>query len=159
VAAEAPVERAREVLIEILAKMGLDASVDASENEERITLEVKGPDAGLVIGKKGQTLDAIQYLCAKVTYRGQEGQPDATKPIQVDTEGYRARRAEALVAMAMRLCEKVVKTARPVEVDPMSAADRRVIHMALSTVPGVATRSEGEGNDRRLIIFPAPDKA
>jgi spoIIIJ-associated protein len=159
VALEAAMEKARGVLVEILGKMGLDASVDASENDERITLDIKGPDAGLVIGKKGQTLDAIQYLCAKVTYRGQEGQPDSTKPIQVDTEGYRARRAEALVEMANRLAEKVTRTQRPVEVDPMSAGDRRIIHMALATVAGVATRSEGEGQDRRLVIFPAPDKA
>jgi spoIIIJ-associated protein len=138
--------------------MGLEASVDASESDERITLDVKGPDAGLIIGKKGQTLDSLQYLVAKVTYRGQEG-VDGTKPIQVDTESYRARRAESLVAMAQRLSEKVIRTRRPVEVDPMSAADRRVIHMALATVPGVETRSEGEGMDRRLIIFPAPDKA
>jgi spoIIIJ-associated protein len=137
--------------------MGLEATVEASENDERITLDVKGPDGGLIIGKKGQTLDALQYLVAKITYRGQEGQSD-TKPIQVDTESYRARRAESLVAMAHRLSEKVVRTKRPVEVDPMSAGDRRVIHMALANVPGVETRSEGEGQDRRLVIYPAPDK-
>lgn len=153
----ATLERAREVCLEVLKRMGLEAQVEASENDERITLDVKVPEAGLLIGRKGETLDALQFLVAKVTYRGLEGQP-GTKPIQVDTEGYRARRAEALVAMAQRLCEKVVKTQRPLEVDPMSAGDRRVIHMALASVPGVATRSEGEGEDRRLIIFPAPDK-
>jgi spoIIIJ-associated protein len=153
------VERAREVLGEILGRMGFEATVEASESEEKVSLEVKGPDAGLIIGKKGQTLDALQHLVAKVVFRGKEGTPEAGKPIQVDTEGYRQRRIESLEAMAKRLAEKVLATRRPLEVDPMSPADRRVIHMALANVAGVTTRSEGEGMDRRLVILPAPEKA
>ena len=152
-------ERAREVLGEILGRMGFEATVEASENEEKVSLEVKGPDSGLIIGKKGQTLDALQHLVAKVVFRGKEGTPEAGKPIQVDTEGYRQRRIESLEAMARRMAEKVVATRRPLEVDPMSPADRRVIHMVLANVAGVTTRSEGEGMDRRLVILPAPEKA
>lgn len=150
-------ERARVVLGEILGKMGFQADVEASESDEKISLEIKGPDSGLVIGKKGQTLDALQHLVAKVVLRGKE--PDGQKPIQVDTEGYRARREDTLVAMAHRLAEKVRESGRSVEVDPMTAADRRVIHLALREAPGVSTRSEGEGMDRRLIIEPSPGKA
>jgi spoIIIJ-associated protein len=153
------VERAREVLGEILARMGFEATVEAVESEDKVSLEVKGPDAGLIIGKKGQTLDALQHLVAKVVFRGKEGTPEAGKPIQVDTEGYRQRRIESLEAMAKRLAEKVIATRRPLEVDPMTPADRRVIHMALANVAGVTTRSEGEGMDRRLMILPAPEKA
>jgi spoIIIJ-associated protein len=152
-------EQAREVLVEILIRMGLEAVVEASETEEKINLEIKGPDAGLVIGKKGQTLDALQHLVAKTIFKGKEAGPaEGGKPIQVDTEGYRQRRIETLEAMARRLCEKVIATRRPIEVDPMTPADRRVIHMALANVAGVTTRSEGEGADRRLVIFPAPEK-
>jgi spoIIIJ-associated protein len=149
-------ERAREILGEILNRMGFEAQVETSETDERISLEIKGPDAGLVIGKKGQTLDALQHLVAKVVLRGRE--PDSQKPIQVDTEGYRARREDTLTSMAHRLAEKVRETGRSVEVDPMSAADRRIIHLALREAPGVSTRSEGEGMDRRLIIEPAAAK-
>jgi spoIIIJ-associated protein len=152
-------ERAREVLSEILGRMGIEASVEATETDERINLEVKGPDSGLIIGKKGMTLDALQHLVAKVVFHGKDGPIEGGKPIQVDTEGYRARRVESLEAMARRLSEKVVATRRPIEVDPMTPADRRVIHMALANTPGVTTRSEGEGADRRLVIFPAPEKA
>jgi spoIIIJ-associated protein len=152
-------ERATEVLGEILGRMGFEATVEASENDEKVSLEVKGPDSGLIIGKKGQTLDALQHLVAKVVFRGKEGTPEAGKPIQVDTEGYRQRRIESLEAMARRMAEKVVATQRALEVDPMSPADRRVIHMALANMPGVTTRSEGEGMDRRLVILPEPEKA
>jgi spoIIIJ-associated protein len=150
-------ERAREVLGEILNRMGFAAEVEATENEERIALEIKGPDTSLMIGKKGATLDALQHLVAKVVLRGQE--PDSHKPIQVDAEGYRARREETLISMAQRLAEKVRASGRSLEVDPMTAADRRIMHMALRDAPGVSTRSEGEGIDRRMIIEPAPDKA
>jgi spoIIIJ-associated protein len=150
-------EQAKVVLGQILNHMGFVAEVEAQENDERISLEIKGPDAGLVIGKKGATLDALQHLVAKVVLRGKD--PEGGKPIQVDTEGYRARREETLIAMGQRLAEKVRASGRSLEVDPMTAADRRIIHMALKDVPGVSTRSEGEGMDRRLIIEPAPQKA
>lgn len=152
----ADVERAREVLVEILTKMGIEAQVEARREPERIVLDVKGPEAGLVIGKKGATLDALQFMVARIVHRGVE--PEHATPILVDAEGYRARRAEALVEMARRLGEKAIRTNRTIEVDPMSPHDRRIIHLALDKVPGVTTRSEGEGAYRRLLIVPAPDK-
>jgi spoIIIJ-associated protein len=150
-------DKAAEVLKQLLHHMGLEAEVVASETDERITLEVKGPETGLVIGKKGQTLDSLQYLVNKIVSRGVPEDQDG-KPINVDAEGYRGRRADTLVELAHRLAEKAKRTGRPVEAEPMSAADRRVIHVALSEMEGVSTHSEGEGIYRHLVVVPTRDK-
>lgn len=148
-------EEAANVLREILGKMGLEAEVVPSETEERITLEVRGPETGLIIGKKGQTLDSLQYLVNKVvSNRLAEGEG---KAISVDAEGYRSRRAESLVELAHKLAERAKRTGRPVAADPMSAADRRVIHVALANMAGLTTRSEGEGIYRHLVVIPTGD--
>lgn len=147
-------EQAAEKLRGMLARMGVAGEVVASEDEERVTLEVTGVETGLVIGKHGATLDALQYLVNKMTWRGDEG----GKPIVVDAEGYRARRAESLVELAHRLADKARKTRRPVAAAPMSAGDRRVMHLALANEPGLTTRSEGEGASRRLMIIPVRER-
>jgi spoIIIJ-associated protein len=161
-------ERAKEVLHDILQRMGIDATIDIHEDEERITLDVRGAEGGLIIGKKGQTLDALQYVVSKIVHRGAEPSLSAVapvegalplgKPIVVDTEGYRARRVDSLVELAHRLSEKAIRTRKTITVDPMSPHDRRIIHLTLGSVPGVTTRSEGEGAFRRLLIIPQPDK-
>jgi spoIIIJ-associated protein len=145
---------AREALRNMLTRMGIEAAVRVGEDEERIVLDVVGSEAGLVIGKKGQTLDALQYLVNKIVNRDREGR----KPIVVDSEGYRDRRADSLVELAHRLGEKAIRTGRVIGVNPMSPHDRRIIHLALDKVPGVTTRSEGEGSFRRLLIIPEPAK-
>ena len=150
-------EKAGEVLKSLLGKMGVEHEVVSSEDEERVTLEVKGPETGLVIGKKGQTLDALQYLVNKIVSR--EIPEDDSKPINVDAEGYRGRRAEALVELAQRLAEKAKRTGKPVAADPMSAADRRIIHVALANTPGLTTRSEGEGIYRHLVVIPTGESS
>jgi len=147
-------EEARTVLDCILGHMGVEATVAVTDEVERIVLNVSGSETGLVIGKKGQTLDALQFLMNKIINRDREGR----KPIVVDSEGYRVRRADSLVELALRLGEKAVRTHRTITVNPMSPHDRRIIHMALDKVPGVTTRSEGEGAYRRLLIIPEPDK-
>ena len=147
-------EDARGVLHRILEHMGIVAEVRVREEDERIVLDVAGSETGLVIGKKGQTLDALQFLMNKIINRDREGR----KPIVVDSEGYRVRRADSLVELALRLGEKAVRTHRTITVNPMSPHDRRIIHLALDKVPGVTTRSEGEGAYRRLLIIPEPDK-
>jgi spoIIIJ-associated protein len=144
---------AARVLEGILERMGLRARVFATEDAEHVRLDISGPEAGLIIGKQGQTLDALQYLVRRIV-----GRPGDTKSIVLDSEGYRDRREDALVEMAYRLAEKVQQTGRPLAVEPMSAHDRRIIHITLDKFPGVATRSEGEGVHRRLLIVPAPDK-
>jgi spoIIIJ-associated protein len=145
-------EKASEVLKTLLDKMSVEHEVVASEDEERVTLEVKGPETGLVIGKKGQTLDALQYLVNKIVSR--EVSEEESKPINVDAEGYRGRRAESLVELAHRLADKARRTGKPVAADPMSPADRRIIHVALANTPGLTTKSEGEGIYRHLVIIP-----
>ncbi len=145
-------EEAATLLREMLGKMGLTAEVVATETEERITLEVKGPETGLIIGKKGQTLDSLQYLVNKIMSK-RLGEADG-KAISVDAEGYRERRAESLVEMAHKMAEKAKRTGKPVAADPMSAADRRVIHVTLANMAGLTTRSEGEGIYRHLVVIP-----
>lgn len=145
-------ERATEVLDKLLGFMGLEHEVVSHEDDERITLEVKGPEGGLIIGKKGQTIDSLQYLVNKIVAKGQ---PERSgKPINVDAEGYRGKRAESLAELARRLAEKAMTTGRPVAADPMSAADRRIIHVTLAEMQGVTTRSEGEGIYRHLVVLP-----
>jgi spoIIIJ-associated protein len=151
-------KRAHEVLSEILRRMGIEATVALNEEGDRTVLDVRGSESALVIGKKGQTLEALQFLVAKIAHRGREGEV-GVRSIVVDSEGYRARREEALVEMATRLGEKARASGRTITVDPMSPHDRRIIHITLDKVPGVTTRSEGEGVFRRLLIIPAPDKA
>src|SRR4051794_1394186 len=146
-------DQAGQVLEKLLGHMGLEAEVVATEDDERITLEVKGPETGLVIGKKGQTLDSLQYLVNKIVSQGVPEEAES-KPINVDAEGYRARRAESLTELAQRLAEKAKRTGRPVEAEPMSAADRRVIHVALAEMDGISTHSEGEGIYRHLVVVP-----
>src|SRR5688572_19391591 len=135
--------------------MGLEIVVDVHDEADRTVYEVKGPEAALVIGKKGATLEALQYLVGKIVHRQQEGQ---IKPFTIDAEGYRQRREESLIELAHRLSEKAIKTQKPIMVNPMSPHDRRIIHITLDKVAGVTTRSEGEGIFRRLLIVPDPDK-
>lgn len=141
------------VLLEIVRLMGYEVEVEVTDEGERTLLVIRGADAGQLIGKKGQTLDALQFLLNRMV-----GREETRKPIVIDCDGYRERRNEALVQLAHRLKEKATQSGKIVAVNPMSAHDRRVIHMALKDTPGVSTRSEGEGALRRLLIVPEPSK-
>jgi spoIIIJ-associated protein len=141
---------ARDTLKDILDHMGYSLDVKSDEEEERILLDIVGEDCGELIGKKGQTLDALQFLLGRILSKKEK----LGKPVVVDSGGYRKRRADALEELALRLGEKASKTGKVVAVNPMSAHDRRIIHMALKEIPGVSTRSEGEGFSRRLLIVP-----
>ena len=143
-------ERAAKVLREILDHMGVDAEVSAFDDGDRIILDAHGAESGLIIGKKGATLDALQYLVNRIVFR----RPSEGPLVVVDAEGYRGRREDSLVDLAQRMAEKAIKTGRPVPVEPMSAHDRRIVHMALAEHEGVSTESEGEGLFRRVVIFP-----
>lgn len=143
-------EHAANVLREILERMGIDAEVSAFDDGERIILDAHGSESGLVIGKKGATLDALQYLVNRIVYKI----PGEKAMVVVDAEGYRGRREDSLADLARRLAEKAERSGRPVPVEPMSASDRRVVHMTLADHPGVTTESEGEGMMRRVVIFP-----
>jgi spoIIIJ-associated protein len=143
-------EQAAKVLREILERMGLDAEVSAFDDGERIILDAHGSESALVIGKKGSTLDALQYLVNRIVYRA----PGEASAITVDAEGYRGRREDSLADLARRLADKAVRSGRPVPFEPMNAYDRRIVHVTLANHPDVATESEGEGMGRRVVVFP-----
>jgi len=142
---------AKELLQGILSRMGLKFPVSVEETAEAITLNIKGDGSGLLIGKGGQTLDAIQYILNKAV--GKSGRDK--RMIVLDTEEYRDRRDEYLIALAAKLGGKVKKTKKPLTINHMSARDRRVIHLALKSDEALTTRSRGEGAYRKIIILPS----
>lgn len=144
-------EKAKRVLNGILTRMQIDSPVAVEETEEAIILNIKGDGSGLLIGKRGQNLDAIQYIVNKAVHHSVNGH----KMIVIDTEDYRERREESLVAMAMKLGEKVKKTKKPVTVGHMNAHDRRIIHLAIQNDATLTTKSRGEGEYRKILILPA----
>lgn len=145
-------ERASEFLLGVLERMGVTADIEVSDDNDRIVLEVQTADTELVIGRRGVVVDALQHMVNKVVYRERGGEKG--RPLIVDAGGYRAKHVEWLQSLAKRMAEKAIDTRQIVELSPMSAYDRRVVHMALADLPGVSTRSEGEGDDRHLCIIP-----
>jgi len=141
---------AQRTLEGLLERMGFAGSVESSEDEERIQLRIFGTDASALIGKKGRTLDALQFIVNKMVGR----EPGERKLVVIDSDNYRQRREASLVQLAERLSKKAVEEGKIVKLNPMSARDRRVIHMTLRDTAGVSTHSEGEGDDRRLLIVP-----
>jgi spoIIIJ-associated protein len=140
----------------LVEKMQMTAEVtlapdDGEGSEDEIRLEIEGPDAGRIIGKKGNVLEAIQYLTTRVVHK--PGEP--RRHVSVDAEGYRARHEDQLSQMARRLGQRVAQEGKVITFDPMSPRDRRVVHMALRDVQGVRTESVGEEPERRVQIMPA----
>lgn len=150
-------QKGKEVLAEILSLMGVSAPIEVKpgEIEEEIILEIHGDNGGLLIGRKGQTLEALQYLLTRIISerQGKEG-----PQVVVDTEHYRERRRKSLEDMALRLGEKAKRQRKTVTVDALGAADRRVIHVALQDDPWLTTKSLGTGGYRRLLIIPEGDR-
>jgi len=116
--------------------------------------EVTGCDASLLIGKHGETIDAVQYLAAQIVRRAEGG---SRRRVVVDSEGYRARRAARLESLALRAAKEALLHGEEIELDPMGPHERRIIHLALENHPGVVTRSEGEEPRRRVIVEPADE--
>lgn len=145
-----PGERVRELLRRITAHLGLRASVDIEDGPEEMTASISGPELGLLIGKRGQTIDAIQFLCSQAAYRGQGGR----KRVVVDAGGYRQRREASLHRQADRGVVDAVRFRRAVELDSMTAQERRVVHLYLRERPEVETHSEGDDPFRRVVITP-----
>ncbi len=150
-------EKALAALGEILRHMGVAATVEqkSAANGEEIILQIKAADSGLLIGRKGQTLEALQYLIERIAG---ERQASDGPHIIVDIEDYRERRRKSLEDMALRLGEKAKRQRKTVTVDALSAADRRIIHAALQDDPWVSTKSLGQGSYRRLLIIPEGDR-
>lgn len=144
-------ELAAEMVSEIVSRMGLQVEVKIREDADEVVLDISGGDAGRVIGKKGQTLDALQFVINKIVNRFPEGR----RHILLDSGDYRQRREDGLVSMARREAKRAVAQSRVVTLEPMSPRDRRVIHLSLAKFPGVSTRSDGQGPERRVRIIPA----
>ncbi|HLN84955.1 MAG TPA: RNA-binding cell elongation regulator Jag/EloR [Candidatus Limnocylindrales bacterium] len=151
------IEKALTALREILKHMDVAANVEqkSAANGAEIILEVKAADSGLLIGRKGQTLEALQYLIGRIAGERQGGDGPH---IVIDIENYRERRRKSLEDMALRLGEKAKRQRKTVTVDALSAADRRIIHAALQDDPWVTTKSLGQGSYRRLLIIPEGDR-
>lgn len=146
-----PAERAQELVEGVLDELDLDGEVLIDEDDERILLTIEGEDDyGLLIGKRGQTIDALQLLCYQAAFRGLRER----KRVVVDVAGYRERRKEALEARADRAAEQALANNRLVEMDPMSAQERRVVHERLKERAGIETYSEGDEPNRSVIVAP-----
>ena len=143
-------ESGRIVLQRIVDALTSDAKISLEENADRLCFNVDGGNAGILIGKRGQTLDAIQTIVEKVVNKNHKNRIR----VQVDIEGYLATRKENLESMAIRLAEKAKKIGKPISLGQMNAYDRRIVHIALKDYPEVLTRSRGEGPLRKLLIFP-----
>lgn len=145
-----PAERVREILRRIAAHLGLRASIDIEEAEDELRAAVSGPDLGLFIGKHGQTIDAAQFLCGQAAYRGREDR----KRVRVDAGGYRERREASLRREADRGVADALRYGRPIELDSMTAQERKFVHTYLEEKLEVATHSEGDDPFRRIVISP-----
>lgn len=141
----------REVVERITAGLGVEARVHVTEDEETVTASCTGADLGLLIGKHGQTLDAIQYLVNAIIHRSGA---ESRKYAVVDAAGYRARRQATLESLALRAAERVRAGEERVELEPMSAVERKIVHLRLKEEADIATESEGDEPHRYVVVFP-----
>lgn len=141
--------KAQDFLTELTKLMGMEVEVHVSNNDEgNVLVNIEGDSLGILIGRRGETLDALQYLTSLCVNKGKEGYTRVT----LDTENYRAKREEALTRLANRMASRAVKTGRRVSLEPMNPYERRIIHSALQTNDQVDTHSEGEEPNRHLVI-------
>ncbi len=147
---QANLAKAKEILETILEKMVGPTKVDASWVEEKMYLNLHGDGSGLLIGRKGQTLDALQFIVSKIV----DKHSGRHYRIMIDTEGYRGRREETLVQQAEALAERVIRSGRPARTGPLNPHERRIVHLALMPNEQVRTGSQGEGTFKRVVISP-----
>ena len=145
---ESRISRCKRFVEDIFRAIGVDDDVQVRESEEYLYIEVKGESAGALIGHRGRALDALQYLINLSVGRDDQDK----RKVVLDIEEYRKRREETLRRVASRAGERVKRTRRPVALEPMSAAERRVVHMALQGDPEVSTHSEGDEPYRHVVI-------
>jgi spoIIIJ-associated protein len=147
---EAPAERVRVLLQKIVDDLGLEASVAVEEGDEEIHADIEGEDVGLLIGRHGQTIDAIQLIAYQAAFRGRQER----KRVSVDAAGYRRRQGESLRRRADMAAEDAVQHKEAVEMDPMSSTERRVVHEHLRERPEIETYSEGDEPNRYVVVAP-----
>jgi spoIIIJ-associated protein len=145
-----PAARVETVLEEIVDALDLEAEVEVSEDDQRIAARIEGEDLGLLIGRRGQTIDAVQLLCYRAAFRGRGDR----KRVSVDAAGYRERRRETVERQADRAAERALETGKEIELEPMSATERKIVHDRLAERSGLETFSEGEEPERCVIVAP-----
>lgn len=150
---EEPAAILEDLLAEIADSLRLDVEVEVQESDGLLKGSLRGEDVGLFIGRRGQTIDAVQHLAQRIAFH--EGPSDVR--VVIDADGYRERRAETLRADADDAAEETLRTGRPVEMEPMPASERRVVHEHLRDRGDVETHSEGEEPERRLVVSPLSD--
>ncbi|MEW6387112.1 MAG: RNA-binding cell elongation regulator Jag/EloR [Thermodesulfobacteriota bacterium] len=146
--------QAQEVLQTILERMGESAKITATQEDEKVILRIDADDAGLLIGKQGQTLEALQYLVTKILAKR------SRKKVRVvlDIESYRSRHHQSLTHLALKYGEKVKRNGRPITLNPMNPHDRRIVHLALQDDKELKTMSRGEGLYKKVVIYPVKKK-
>lgn len=153
---DSPAGIAQQFLCELTALMGLEIKVSmALDADGHVFATLEGDPQGILIGRRGETLDALQYLTSLKLNKGRE---DYVR-ITIDSEGYRQKREEVLIRLANRMANRARKTGRRVSMDPMNPYERRIFHSALQSTPGIATHSEGEEPNRHIVITPVKDNS
>jgi spoIIIJ-associated protein len=145
-----PAGRVRAILERVVEELGVEASVEVDEGDEEIVGRIQGEDVGLVIGRRGQMIDAVQLLCYRAAFRGRQDR----KRVVVDAAGYRERRREAVERQADRAADRAVRTGKEIELESMSATERRLVHQHLKDRAAIETFSEGEEPERCVIVAP-----
>ncbi|HEX9058866.1 MAG TPA: RNA-binding cell elongation regulator Jag/EloR [Clostridia bacterium] len=143
-------ERAKKFLLDIFDKMNVEADIDVTEDESSVSLKIKGKNIGIVIGRRGETLDSLQYLAGLVVNKGKEDY----KRVVVDVENYRQKREETLIKLANKLAEKVVRYKKNITLEPMNPYERRIIHSSLQNNKLIETYSIGDEPNRKVVITP-----
>lgn len=147
---EKPALKARDLLKQVLKVMDLEVEMNVVENEQGVYISMKGPDLGILIGRRGETLDSLQYLINLSANKNQENR----QRIILDVEGYRKKREETLRNLALKLAEKAKQKGRNVILEPMNSQERRIIHTTLQSRDDIYTYSEGEDPYRKIVISP-----
>ena len=147
---EDPGARVEALLEEILDALDLDGEIVVDEDAERISARVEGEELGLLIGRRGQTIDAVQLVCYRVAFRGR----GERKRVSVDAAGYRERRRDTVERQADRAADRALETGKEIELEPMSPTERKIIHDRLKDRSGLETFSEGEEPERCVIVAP-----
>ena len=145
-----PIERVEALLDEVLDALDLKGDLEVVEHDTEIAAKIDGEDLGLLIGRRGQTIDAVQLLCYRVAFRGRGDR----KRVSVDASGYRERRRETVERQGDRATERALETGKEIELEPMSASERKMVHDHLKDRPGIETFSEGEEPSRCVIVAP-----
>jgi spoIIIJ-associated protein len=147
---EEPAERVRVVLERIVEDLGLEASISVAEGDDEFHADIEGEDIGLLIGRHGQTIDAIQLIAYQAAFRGRQDR----KRVSVDAAGYRRRQGESLRRRAEVAAEDALRHGQAVEMDPMGSNERRVVHEHLRDRPEIETYSEGDEPNRYVVVAP-----